>query len=45
MHEAHENLIEAKEQHLSSKKKKICIFAIVAVILLAVLIPVLIKFA
>lgn len=44
MHEAHENLIEGRDQHLSSKKKKICIFAIVTVVLLAILIPILIKF-
>jgi t-SNARE complex subunit (syntaxin) len=44
VHEAHENLVEGKEQHISSKKKKMCIFAIVTVVLLAILIPILIKF-
>jgi t-SNARE complex subunit (syntaxin) len=43
--DANENLIDAKKEHMSAKKKKICIVVIVAVVILAILIPILIKFA
>ena len=44
VHEAHENLIEGREQHIASNKKKLCIFGIITAIMLIILVPILIKF-
>jgi t-SNARE complex subunit (syntaxin) len=45
VHDAKEDLDEAVRQHMSANKKKICIFLIVLAVLLAILVPIIVKFS